>query len=84
MVYFAYVLTVIMYGLPFWGNAVNSNSIFMTQKRIIRAILNVSPKIFCHGLFRRMLPFYSQNMYSLLLLVLRNASKFLINKFSLV
>jgi hypothetical protein len=81
MVYFAYVDSAITYGLPFRGNAVNSKNVFIMRKRIIRVIFNVSPKISCRGLFRRLniLPFYSQYMYSLLLLVAKNASKFIIS-----
>jgi hypothetical protein len=81
MIYFVYVHSVIKYGLPFWGNAANSNKASMVQKRIRRFILNVSSKISCQGLFRRLniLPFYSQYTYSLLLLVAKNASKFVIN-----
>jgi hypothetical protein len=30
IVYFAYVHSIIAYGLPFWGNAVNSNNVFIT------------------------------------------------------
>jgi hypothetical protein len=51
MVYFAYVNSFIAYGLSFWGNGVNSNNVFITQKRIIGIILNESPKISCRGLF---------------------------------
>jgi hypothetical protein len=81
MVYFAYAHTIIMYGLPFWGNAVDSGNVFIAQKRIIRVIFNVGPKQSCRELFRRLniLPFYSQYMYSLLLLVAKSASKFVIN-----
>jgi hypothetical protein len=35
MVYFAYVHSVIAYGLPFWGNVVNSNNVFIIQKRMM-------------------------------------------------
>jgi hypothetical protein len=51
------------------------------QKRIICVIFNVNPKMSCRGLFRRLniLPFYSLYMYSLLLLVAKNASKLVIN-----
>jgi hypothetical protein len=52
IVYFAYVHSIIMYGLPFWGNTVNSKNVFMVQKKIIRIIMNVNPKICCRGLFR--------------------------------
>jgi hypothetical protein len=76
MVYFACVRFVIMYSLPFWENAVNSNNVFITQRRIIRAILNVSPKISCQGLFRRL------NILHVLLAVVgrkKKGSKFVIN-----
>jgi hypothetical protein len=81
MVYFAYIHSVIAYSLPFWGNAVNSNNVFITQKRVIRIILDESPRISYRGLSKRLyiLPFYSQYMYSLLMLVAKNASKFVIN-----
>jgi hypothetical protein len=52
IVYFGYVHSIIMYGLPFWGNAVNSKNVFIIQKRIIRVIMNVNPKISCRGLFK--------------------------------
>jgi hypothetical protein len=81
IVYFAYVHSIITYGLPIWGNAVNSKNVFITQKSIIRVIMNVNPKISCQGCFRRLniLPFYSQCMYSLLLLVAKNAFRSVIN-----
>jgi hypothetical protein len=80
-VYFAYVHSVIMYGLPFWGNVVNTNNAFIMQKRIIRVICNANPKMSCRRLFRRLniLPFYSLYIYSLLLVVAKNTSKFVIN-----
>jgi hypothetical protein len=80
IVYFAYVHSIITYGLPFWGNAVISKNT-LTQKRIIRVIMNVNPNISCPGLFKRLniLPFYSQYMYSLMLLVAKNASRFVMN-----
>jgi hypothetical protein len=70
IVYFAYVHSINTYGLPFWGNAVNSKNV-LTQKRITGVIMNVNPKISCRGLSKclHILPFYSQYMYSLLLLV---------------
>jgi hypothetical protein len=59
IIYFAYVHSIITYGLPFWGNDVNSKNV-LTQKRIMRVIMNVNPKISCRGLFKRLniLPFF--------------------------
>jgi hypothetical protein len=43
--------------------------------------MNVNPKISCQGLFKRLntLPFYSLYMYSLLFLVAKDASRFVMN-----
>jgi hypothetical protein len=81
IVYFAYVHSIITYGLAFWGNATNSKNVFIVQKRIIRNILNVNPKASCWGLFRclNILPFFSQYMFLLLLLVVKNIYRFVFN-----
>jgi hypothetical protein len=50
-VYFAYVHAVISYGIIFWGNAPSSKSVFLTQKIIIRNIMNANPKASCCGFF---------------------------------
>jgi hypothetical protein len=43
--------------------------------------MNVNPKISCRGLFKRLnILSYSQYMYSLLLLLARNASRFVRNR----
>jgi hypothetical protein len=46
---------------------------FIVQKRIIRSIMNANPKTSCRGFFKRLniLPFYSQHIFSLLLLVVK-------------
>jgi hypothetical protein len=70
IVYFAYVHSIITYGLPFWGNAVNSKNV-LTQKRTIRVIMNVNHQISCGRLFK--------HFASLLLLVAKNASRFVMS-----
>jgi hypothetical protein len=64
-VYFAYVHTVIAYGIAFWGNATNSKNVLIIQKRIIRNIMSVNAKASCRGLFKylNILPFYSQYIF---------------------
>jgi hypothetical protein len=49
IVYFAYVHSIITYGIVFWGNATNSKQVFVAQKRIIRNIMNVNFKTSCRG-----------------------------------
>jgi hypothetical protein len=54
IVYFAYVYSIITYGLAFWGNATNSKNVFI-----------VNPKASCRGLFTglNILPFFSQYVF---------------------
>jgi hypothetical protein len=81
IIYFAYAHSVIAYGIAFWGNATNSKNVFITQKRIIRNIMNVNPRASCRGLFKylNILPYYSQYILSLLLLVVKNMHLFVLN-----
>jgi len=41
MMYFAYFLSVIKYGIILWGNSTNICHIFTLQKRIIRIVSGV-------------------------------------------
>jgi hypothetical protein len=81
IIYFAYVHSLITYGIVFWGNSPNSRSVFIAQKRFIRNVMNANPKASCHGLFRKLniLPFYSQYILSLLLFVVKSVQLFTIN-----
>jgi hypothetical protein len=81
IIYFAYIHSIIMYGIVFWGNSPNSKSVFIAQKRIIRNIMNANPKASCRGLFRKLniLPFHSQYVLSLLSFVVKNIQLFTIN-----
>jgi hypothetical protein len=81
IVYCAYVHFIITYGIVFWGNDTNSKQVFVAQKRIIRNIMNTNSKTSCRGLFKylNMLPIYSQYIFSLLLLVVKNMHLFVIN-----
>jgi len=40
MVYFAYLHSILSYGIIFWGNQSYSDKIFKIQKRAIRIITN--------------------------------------------
>jgi hypothetical protein len=68
MIYFAYIHSIISYGIIFWGNSIHSNLIFKTQKRVVRIIMKACP------LFRKLkiLPLYSQYIYSVLIFVAKN------------
>jgi hypothetical protein len=73
MFYFSSVHTIISYGINFWGNSNNSNTIFKLQKRIIRIIMNARNRESCHKLLKKLhiLPLHSQYILSLLLIVVK-------------
>jgi hypothetical protein len=81
MVYHAYFLSIMNYGLIFWGNSSHSVNIFKLQKNIIRIITGCRSRDSCRELFKklRILPLQSQYILSLLLFVVYNNDKFKLN-----
>jgi hypothetical protein len=65
MVYFAYVHSIMSYGIIFGGNLPYSENIFKTQKKVIRIIANLRVRDSCKELFKKMeiLPLYSQYIF---------------------
>jgi len=80
-VYFAYVHSIITYGIVFWGSSPYSKSIFKLQKRVIRIIMKVDNRVSWRELFKKLniLPLYSQYILSILLFVVNNIEEFTIN-----
>jgi len=74
MIYFSYVHSGMLYG----GNSHPSNSIFKSQKRIIRIITNTGSRDSCRQLFKQLqiLSFPSQYIFSLLVFVNTNRGLF--------
>jgi hypothetical protein len=54
MIYFAYVLSIIEYGIIFGGNTPNSITVFRIQKQIIRVIMNARTRDSCRDLFKNL------------------------------
>jgi hypothetical protein len=72
MIYFAYVHSIMSYGIIFWGNSTHSNLIFkIKKKRIVRIIMKTRNKDSCRPLFRQLniLPLYSQYILSVSIFV---------------
>jgi len=80
-IYFAYVHSIIAYGIIFWGNSPYSNNIFKLQKRAIRIIINAGNRVRCHELFKKLniLPLHSQYVLSLSLFAVKNIEEFTSN-----
>ena len=75
MVYFAYVHSIMSYGIIFWGNQRYSEKIFKIQKTVIRIITNSRPRYSCRELFKKLeiLSLYSQYIFSLSIFLIKNA-----------
>jgi hypothetical protein len=74
MIYFAYVYSLLSYGLTLWGNSPHSYSVFRMQKRVLRIMTKSGYRDSCRQLFKNwaMLPFYCQYILWLMLFVVRN------------
>jgi hypothetical protein len=78
MVYFAYVHSIMSYGMTFWGNQPYSDKNFKIQKRAIRIITNSRMRDPCRELFKKLeiLPLYSQYIFSISIFVIKNKQLF--------
>jgi hypothetical protein len=65
LLYFCYVLSVLNYGIMFWGNSPHSKSVFLTQERIVRTTMEAKPKDSCKEWFSKVgiLTLYSQYIF---------------------
>ena len=71
----------ISHGMIVWGMSAHSKIIFKMQKRIIRIIINSDNKESCRDLFKKLyiLPLRSQNIFSLLIFLVKNKDFFKTN-----
>ena len=81
MVYFAYIHSVMSYGIIFGGNQPYSDKIFKIQRRVIRIITNSRMRDSCRDLFKKLeiLPLYSQYIFSIPIFVIKNKHLFYTN-----
>jgi hypothetical protein len=81
MVYFAYIHSVMSYGIIVGGNQPYSEKIFKIQKRVIRIITNSRMRDSCRELFKKLeiLPLYSQYIFSISIFVIKNKHLFYTN-----
>jgi len=72
-VYFAYVHSIVSYGIIFWGNEAHIEKIFKIQKRAIRIITHSRARDSCRELFKKLeiSPLYSHYIFSLSIFVMK-------------
>ncbi|KAA5569769.1 reverse transcriptase family protein, partial [Pseudomonas aeruginosa] len=78
LVYFSYFHSVMSYGILLWGNAADVETIFILQKRAIRAIYNMHPRESLRDKFKeiKILTLASQYIFENLLYVRKNIVEF--------
>jgi hypothetical protein len=52
--YHGYILSVLRYGIILWGNSVDSNRVFIVQKKCIRTLCGVNYRESCRPLFQKL------------------------------
>jgi hypothetical protein len=52
--YHGYIVYNLRYGIVLWGNSVDLNRAFISQKQCVRAICNVAPMTSCKPLFKKL------------------------------
>jgi hypothetical protein len=64
-IYFAYVHSIMSYGIIFWGNLPYNEKTFKIQEKVIRIITNSKARDSCREMFKRteILPLYSQYIF---------------------
>jgi hypothetical protein len=81
MIYYAYVHSIMPYGIIFWGNSTYSNLIYKIKKRTVRIIMKARNTDSCRPLFRllNILLFYSQYIFSVSMFVVKNRDIFILS-----
>jgi hypothetical protein len=73
-IYYAYIHSILSYGIIFLDRASNANKLFILQKKIVRNITNTRVRESCRGAFKNMqiMTLYSQYIFSLILFTTKN------------
>ena len=64
IIYFAYIHSIMTYGIIFWGNSPYSIKLFRIQKKVVRIMMGLKKRDSCRDSFKEMkiLPLCSQNI----------------------
>ena len=77
-IYYAYIHSILRYGIIFWGKSSNVNKLFILQKKIVRIITNYRVREACRQAFKNMqiMTLYSHCIFSLILFTVKNKPLF--------
>jgi hypothetical protein len=77
-IYYAYIHSILSYGIIFGRNSSNVNKLFILQKKIVRILSNAGTRESCREAFKntQIMTLYSQYIYSLILFTVDNKHLF--------
>jgi hypothetical protein len=77
-IYFAYVHSVMKYGIIFWGNSSDSKKVFTLQLKIVSIMMSVKSRNSCRDLFKRLeiLTLPCECTFSLINFITNNEERF--------
>jgi hypothetical protein len=80
-IYYAYIHSILSYGIIFCGRSLNVSRLFILQKRIVRITPNTGIRESCREVFKNMeiMTLYSQYIFSLILFAVKNKQLFTSN-----
>ena len=79
-IHYAYIDSILSYGIILWGRSSNVSELFILQKRIIRIITNTVVRESCREAFKSMeVMTYTQYIFSLTLFAVKNKHSFTSN-----
>jgi len=79
-IYYAYIHSILSYGIILWGRSSNVSKLFILQNRTIRIITNTGVRESCREAFKIMeIMTYSQHIFSLILFAVKNKHLFTSN-----
>lgn len=81
-IYFAFVHSVISYGIMFWGASPDAERVFVVQKRILRSMLGLEYDASCKGYFieQKIITVPSLYIYKLAVYCRKNEAQFVKNR----
>jgi hypothetical protein len=81
-IYYAYIHSILSYGIIFWGRSSNVSKLFILQKKIIRIVTSTGLRESCREAFKNMeiMMLYSQYIFSFILFAVKNKHLFTSNK----
>jgi hypothetical protein len=77
-IYYAYIHSILSYGIIFGGNSTNVNELFILQKKIVRILSNIGARESCKEAFKNLeiMTLHSQYIFSLILFTVDNKHLF--------